>query len=234
MANYKKIPPTKSTHIKATYDSIIDKVKDANILNQKELITLLSMKKNARDVNKRKIVKEVRLMPTKEQVKEVVKQVEKKKTPAEIEKEEYSNKAIDHIMEVLQVSRFIPENPRQIFEQGKKYFLICEEHTVMPTSSGLAMALGMSRKQLLAIASGELRVQYQDTYQQLWQMLEVYDETMMKQGKVNAIVGIFNQKNNHGWVDKVEVIHGQDRIENDDEIAKRYEDIIEVETKDSD
>lgn len=211
-----------------TYDLVIAKIIASKILNQKELMILNGMKKNAKLVNQKKIVKEVRLMPSKEQVAEIVKQTDKKKTPTEIERAEYSNKAINHIMEVLEVSKYVPTSSEQIFNQGKKYFMICEENTITPTSSGLAMALGMKRKQLLAIASGEIRVQYQEAYQELWQMLEIYDETMMKQGKVNAIVGIFNQKNNHGWVDKVEVIHGGDKQESDDEIKKRYNDIIDL------
>lgn len=225
----RKIPPTSPRNLPITYERVYEKIKNSKLLTQRELIVLNGMRKNAKQVNQRKIVKEVKLMPTKQQVEEVVKQVEKKKTPAEVEKEEYSNKAIEHIFNVLKVAKYTPQSAEQVYNQGRQYFLLCEQNSIMPTSSGLSMALGMRRKQLLAIATGEIRVQYQEVYQTLWQMLEVYDEAMMKQGKTNAIVGIFNQKNNHGWVDKVEVIHGGDRTETDDEIKKRYEDVIDIE-----
>lgn len=218
-----------------TYEKVYGKIKNAKILSQKELITLSGMKKNARDVNERKIVRERRIVPTMNEVKEIVKQV-KKKTDAEIERDEYSKAAISHIMEVCSLAKQVPETPHQIIELGKKYFLLCEQNTITPTSSGLARVLGMTRKELLEIVNGEKRVLHQEAYIDIWQMLEMYDEAMMKQGKVNAIVGIFNQKNNHNWVDKVEVVRSSSQDQTDEELKKKYidyDDIIEVESADS-
>ena len=59
-------------------------------------------------------------------------------------------------------------------------------------------------------------------------MLEIYDETAMKDQKINPVVAIFNQKNNHGWTDKVEIVHNNDRTETDEEINKRYEDMENI------
>lgn len=205
-----------------TYEVVYEKIKNSKILTNNELIVLASMKRNAREVNERAIVKERKIMPTMEEVKEVYHQVAKKKTDAEIEKEEYSNRVISHILETCKLSKYDFGSVEQVQEAGKKYFILCEQNNIVPTSAGLSRALGLRRKELLAIVNGEKRVMYQEAYIDLWQLLEMYDEAMMKQGKVNAIVGIFNQKNNHGWVDKVEVVHGQDKAESDEEIKNRY------------
>lgn len=216
---------------KPTYDSVVKKIATTKMLSQQELITLNGMKKNAKDVNKRKIIKERKIVPTMSEVKEIVKQV-KKKTDAEIERDEYSKAAIQHILQTCELAKYhTPTTPEQILDTGNKYFLLCEENVITPTSSGLARVLGFTRKELLEIVNGEKRVLHQDAYQDLWQMLEMYDEAMMKQGKVNAIVGIFNQKNNHGWVDKVEVVRSGGKDQTDEEIKKRYEDgIIDIDS----
>lgn len=215
-----------------TYEDVYTKIKEAKILNQQELLTLASMKRNARKVNEKTIIKERRIVPTMSEVKEVVKQV-KQKTDAEIERDEYSKKAIGHLLEVCEISKHVPTTPQQIYANGKKYFELCETNLITPTSSGLARVLGMQRKELLEIVNGERNVLNREAYVDLWQMLEMYDEAMMKQGKINAIVGIFNQKNNHGWVDKVEIVRGSQADQSDEEIKKKYlgtAEVIDIDT----
>ena len=214
-----------------TYESVYEKIKEAKILKPNELIVLSGMKKNARNVNEKTIVKERRIIPTMNEVKEIVKQV-KKKSDAEIERDEYSQAAINHLLQVCELAKYTPTTPEQIHSIGKRYFELCEKNVITPTSSGLARVLGMQRKELLEIVNGERNVLNRDAYIDLWQMLEMYDEAMMKQGKINAIVGIFNQKNNHGWVDKVEVVRGSASDQTDEEIKKKYVDVIEVDSED--
>lgn len=214
-----------------TYEIIYTKIKDAKILSQSELLLLASMKRNARQVNERAIVKEKRIIPTMEEVKEIVKKASNK-SDAEIIRDAYSQITISHLLQVSELARYPATTPEQIANVGKKYFELCEKNVITPTSSGLARALGLQRKELLEIVNGERNVLHRESYLDLWQMLEIYDEAMMKQGKINAIVGIFNQKNNHGWVDKVEVVRGSPSDQTDEEIKKKYVDVIEVESKD--
>lgn len=214
--------------IKKTYENLMRKIVGKKFLNQHEIVILNTMKNLALKSNEKMIIKEKRITPTMSEVKEMVKKVEKK-SDAEIARDEMSLATIDHIFSVCKLGKVKANTPEQIFEVGQKYFELCEQQVMTPTSSGLARVLGLTRKELLEIVKGEKRVLNQEAYIDLWQLLEMYDEAMMKQGKVNAIVGIFNQKNNHGWVDKVEVVRGASNEQTDEEIKKKYADVIDIE-----
>lgn len=81
------------------------------------------------------------------------------------------------------------------------------------TITGLALALGTSRKVLMEYESQkdfanltkEQKVQISNAIKRAKNRCEEYLERSMLSNKVNATAAIFNAKNNYGWKDKTEV-----------------------------
>ena len=84
----------------------------------------------------------------------------------------------------------LDRNGDQIIRQMKPY-----------TLSGLALALNCCRQTLLNYKD---RPEFLDTIKKAKAVCEAYLEEGMLSGEVPAIPGIFNCKNNYGWVDKSE------------------------------
>jgi hypothetical protein len=82
-----------------------------------------------------------------------------------------------------------------------------------PTVAGMAMALGIDRRRLWEIKSGnyhtssslaDLPFESTDSIKKAYDFLENLWENYMNNGKINPISGIFLAKNNFGYQDKVE------------------------------
>jgi len=72
------------------------------------------------------------------------------------------------------------------------------------TITGLAVALKTSRQTLI---NYEEKEGFFDTIKEAKQFIESRLENGMIKGDINAVAGIFNAKNNFGWVDKKEYDH---------------------------
>lgn len=125
------------------------------------------------------------------------------------------------------------EKPETVNERIKWYFERCCENDVKPTVSGLANALGRSRKDLWAIKVGERRSsqpEIRSAIEHAYQVMEEMWENYMLNGKVNPVSGIFLGKNNFGYTDKQEVVltpnNPLGELESADKLRERYEDII--------
>lgn len=137
------------------------------------------------------------------------------------EDSDYSTRVSVHTGHLLSIDKPDLNNTGQVEIAIKNYFTLCQEDKVKPTISGLAMSLGVNRKTLLKYASGETRVNNREAIATALQTIEVFDETMLKQGLMPALAGIFIFKNNYGYTDKTEVVTGTDEL-SDEEIAERY------------
>lgn len=122
--------------------------------------------------------------------------------------------------------------------QGRlnEYFALYTENDMKPTVAGMAMALGLDRRQLWAIrndqpANGQgykytLPQGTSDSIKKAYILMENLWETYMSSGKINPVSGIFLGKNNYGYQDKTEyVLTPNTQPDNDydpDSIRKRY------------
>ena len=72
-----------------------------------------------------------------------------------------------------------------------------------------------------------MRSEARDVIKEYFSMLETYDELALKEGKINAVAGIFLDKNNYGYTDgvKVEIVKEE---ESNEEIANRYKDFSKI------
>ena len=121
-----------------------------------------------------------------------------------------------------------------VVQRLNEYFSIYAEADQKPTVAGMAMALGVDRHYLWAVAHDQAingrgdRANLPDSValfiKNAYKLLEELWETYMGSGKINPVSGIFLGKNNFGYQDKTEYVvtpnTGEDNY-NLEEIRKR-------------
>ena len=125
--------------------------------------------------------------------------------------------------------------PEQVQMRLAEYFQIHIDGDLKPTVAGMAMALGIDRRRLWEIKSGNLHTSKgleslptltTDSIKKAYDFLETLWENYMHNGKINPVSGIFLAKNNFGYQDKVEhVLTPNTHSDSDysaDDIRKRY------------
>lgn len=83
-----------------------------------------------------------------------------------------------------------------------KYFADCDEKGKPYTVSGLAYALGTTRRTLLDYQEKD---EYSHTIKSAKTKIELFNEEMLYSKDVSTTGVIFNLKNNYGWKDKQEI-----------------------------
>lgn len=135
----------------------------------------------------------------------------------------------------------------QVVERLQEYFQIVAKYRSRPTVSGLAMALGIDRRRLYEINTGNIsdsvkgkwrRIpkDVQITVQKAYNYLEVMWEDYMTNGKINPVSGIFLGKNNFGYRDQQEHVitpNSQQEEIDAESIRKRYSETLLEETTDN-
>ena len=139
-------------------------------------------------------------------------------------------------MKFFDMPRVDLKNPDAVRERLAEYFRIYGEADLKPTVAGMAMALGINRKTLWAIANDQptggngykLNLPPETTHlvKSAYEMLEMSMEAYANAGKINPVMAIFMMKNHFGYQDKTEyVLTPNQKQESDydaDEISKRY------------
>ena len=139
-------------------------------------------------------------------------------------------------MKFFDMPRVDLKNPEAVRERLAEYFRIYGEADLKPTVAGMAMALGVNRRILWAIANDQptggngyklnLPPESTDFVKKAYEMLEMSMEAYANAGKINPIMAIFMMKNHFGYQDKTEyVLTPNQKQESDydaDEISKRY------------
>ena len=139
-------------------------------------------------------------------------------------------------------------DPKQVDDRLNEFFTIHAEADMKPTVSGMGMALGLDRRRLWEIKTGnfgtnkrlsELPTATMDSIKRAYEYMEILWENYMQNGKINPVSGIFLGKNNFGYQDKTEYVVtpnvNNDSDYNADDIRKRYlTDSATIATIDSD
>ena len=126
-------------------------------------------------------------------------------------------------------------DPQQVTDRLNEFFQIHAEADMKPTVSGMGMALGLDRRRLWEIKTGNfngngkysnLPTLTQDSIKKAYEYMEILWENYMQNGKINPVSGIFLGKNNFGYQDKTEYVVTPN-VNNDsdfsaDDIRKRY------------
>ena len=140
------------------------------------------------------------------------------------------------------------KDPEQVNNRLNEFFTIHAEADMKPTVSGMGMALGLDRRRLWEIKTGnyhtskelsELPTSTTDSIKKAYEYMELLWENYMQNGKINPVSGIFLGKNNFGYQDKQELVltpnNSNDSDYNAEEIKKRYiTDYTVIDSTDSD
>ena len=139
-------------------------------------------------------------------------------------------------MKFFDMPRVDLKNPEAVRERLVEYFKIYGEADLKPTVAGMAMALGIHRRTLWAIANDQptgsdgykasLPEESAHLVKKAYEMLEMSMEAYANAGKINPVMAIFMLKNHWGYLDKTEYVltpnQKQDSDYDADDIRKRY------------
>ena len=137
--------------------------------------------------------------------------------------------------ELFNLSTIDLKQPEQVVNRLNEFFAIHERYDMKPTVAGMGMALGLDRRRLWEIKTGnfgtqkglsELPTMTKDSIKKAYEYMEILWENYMQNGKINPVSGIFLGKNNFGYQDKTEYVVtpnvNQDADYDADDIKKRY------------
>lgn len=127
-------------------------------------------------------------------------------------------------------------DPEAVRERLGEYFQIYAEADLKPTVAGMAMALGVDRRRLWAIANDQptggngykmnIPPESTDLIKKAYEILETSMEAYANAGKINPVMSIFMMKNHFGYQDKTEYVltpnQKQESNYNAEDISKRY------------
>jgi hypothetical protein len=139
-------------------------------------------------------------------------------------------------MKFFDMPRADLHDPVAVHERLSEYFRIYGEADLKPTVAGMAMALGVDRRRLWAIANDQpnggngyklnLPPETTDLVKKAYEILETSMENYANAGKINPVMAIFMMKNHFGYQDKTEYVltpnQKQDSDYDADDIRKRY------------
>ena len=138
-------------------------------------------------------------------------------------------------MELFKLPSIDLREPEQVVDRLNEFFEIHARYDMKPTVAGMGMALGLDRRRLWEIKTGnfgtqksleELPTLTKDSIKKAYEYMEILWENYMQNGKINPVSGIFLGKNNFGYQDKQEhVITPNTNSDSDysaDDIRKRY------------
>ena len=124
-------------------------------------------------------------------------------------------------------------DPAAVQERLVEYFQIYGEADLKPTVAGMGMALGLDRRRLWEIKTGnytsstpKLPRETEDLIKKAYEILETSMEAYANAGKINPVMAIFMMKNHFGYQDKTEYVltpnQKQDSDYDAEDIRKRY------------
>ena len=139
-------------------------------------------------------------------------------------------------MKFFDMPRVDLKNPDAVRERLCEYFKIYGEADLKPTVAGMAMALGVNRRTLWAIANDQptggngyklnLPPESTDLVKKAYEMLEMSMEAYANSGKINPVMAIFMLKNHWQYADKTEYVLTPNQQQASDydaeDIRKRY------------
>ena len=138
-------------------------------------------------------------------------------------------------MELFNLPAIDLKEPEQVVDRLNEFFEIHARYDMKPTVAGMGMALGLDRRRLWEIKTGnfgtqkglsELPTMTKDSIKKAYEYMEILWENYMQNGKINPVSGIFLGKNNFGYQDKTEyVVTPNTNADSDystDDIRKRY------------
>lgn len=145
-------------------------------------------------------------------------------------------------LELFRLGKVDLYDPKALLDRTNKYFQIMARYDSKPTLSGYAMAIGIDRRRIWEIKTGNFpswEKQYRDLpeasviiIRKMYDYLEMMWEDYMLNGKINPVTGIFIAKNQFGYQDRIDYVPSaapeQEKYDAES-IRKRYQDLADDE-----
>ena len=155
---------------------------------------------------------------------------------AEIEGNDDQSKFMRVNIALYNMDKVDMTDPTAVKARIAEYFELHSREGVKPTVTGMGMALGVDRRRLWEIVTGnfgntrgsltQLPPETTDAIKKAYDFLETLWENYMENGKINPVSGIFLGKNNFGYQDKTEYVltpnQNQEQNYDADSIKQRY------------
>ena len=118
-------------------------------------------------------------------------------------------------MELFNLPSIDLKDPEQVSGRLNEFFEIHARYDMKPTVAGMGMALGLDRRRLWEIKTGNLKggttefnlpTPTLESIKKAYEYMELLWENYMQNGKINPVSGIFLGKNNFGYQDKQEMV----------------------------
>ncbi len=123
---------------------------------------------------------------------------------------------LQNSLEIMRLPKITLDDPEVVQNRIDEYFAIRFRQDMKPTVSSLAMALGISRKDLWCLVNDQpwngqgwkpkLKPEVSNAVKNAYRIMETLWEDYMQNGKINPVSGIFLGKNNYGYRDSQEVV----------------------------
>jgi hypothetical protein len=146
-----------------------------------------------------------------------------------------NTKIVQTNMKFFDLPKVDLHDPDAVHERLCEYFRIYGEADLKPTVAGMAMCLGVDRRRLWDIKTGnhvnvggyrDLPSETVDLVKKAYDILETSMESYANAGRINPVMAIFMMKNHFGYQDKTEYVltpNQQQASDYDaDDIRKRY------------
>lgn len=123
-----------------------------------------------------------------------------------------NNKYTTFALAIMQLPKIDIRNPVELRSRVVEYFQLCADHDMKPGVAAVGLAIGLDRRRLWEIRSGNkcgvtnIPQECKDIINEVYDSLEVLWEGYMTNGKINPVSGIFLGKNNFGYQDKQEYV----------------------------
>lgn len=146
-----------------------------------------------------------------------------------------NNKYTQKNLELFSLGRVDLTNKEAVMSRIEEYFTLMGKYDSKPSVTGIAMALGLDRRRLWEIKTGnfgntrgiytKLPDEVVEIIRRSYDFLEMMWEDYMLNGKINPVSGIFLGKNHFGYQDKTEYVltpNAQKEEFDAESIRKRY------------
>lgn len=147
-----------------------------------------------------------------------------------------NNKYTTFALEIMKFPKIDVRDPEQLRGRVFEYFQLCADHDMKPGVAAVGLAIGLDRRRLWEIRSGNhcrvtgIPQECMDIINEVYDSLEVLWEGYMANGKINPVSGIFLGKNNFGYTDKQEYVVTPNTLSQEtspDVIEAKYDELPE-------
>ena len=117
--------------------------------------------------------------------------------------DDYMRKSLQFSITLSKLPDYDHGDPAQVEKRIDEYLNTCMEYGMKTGVEGASLALGIDRMTFLRWSKGETMRQNQNVAQKLQAIIHQQYESLMVDGKMNPVAGIFLMSNNMGYEQKV-------------------------------